>query len=213
MLLKASEECGLDIRTGLPDEEGTLRLAHALLPLRVPTIIACNKVDVPGARAQFEKVKAARGADVFACSAAVELALRKASEAGIIDYYPGAKDFRTTGVPTKKQEEALLGMRSLLLENNGSGVQEAIDCAVYQHLKGIVVYPVEDEHKCTNNKGEVLPDAFLVPRDTTAVQLAAMVHTDLAKKFIGAVDVKKRLRVGADHPLADGDVIKIIAGR
>ena len=213
MLLKSADECGLDIRTGLPDEAGTVRLAHALLKRRVPTIIACNKIDIAGARVQFEKVKAAKGEDAFACSAAVELALRKASEAGIIDYYPGAKDFRVIGTPTAKQEAALSGMKKLLLENNGTGVQEAIDCAVYRHLKGIVVYPVEDEHKFTNNKGEILPDAFLVPRGTTALQLAAKVHTDLAKKFIGAIDVKKRMRVGADHPLADGDVIKIIAGR
>lgn len=213
MLQKAADECGLDIRTGLPDEEGTLRLAHALLSRRVPTIIACNKIDIAGARAQYEQVKALKGSDAFACSAAVELALRKASEAGIIDYYPGAKDFRIIGTPTPKQQEALSSMQKLLSENNGSGVQEAIDCAVYRHLKGIVVYPVEDEHKCTNNKGEVLPDAFLVPKGTTAIQLAAMVHTDLAQKFIGAIDVKKRLRVGADHPLSDGDVIKIIAGR
>ncbi|VVC01687.1 Ribosome-binding ATPase YchF [uncultured archaeon] len=213
MLQKAAEDCGLDIREGLPDEEGTVRLAEALLPRRVPTIVACNKIDVPGARLQFDKIKAVRQKDTFACSAAVELALRKASEAGLVDYYPGAKGFRIIGNPTQKQKEALEGMQKLLSENSGTGVQEAIDCAVYQHLKGIVVYPVEDEHKCTNNKGEVLPDAYLVPRGTTALQLAAMVHTDLAKKFIGAIDVKKRIRVGADHTLADGDVIKIIAGR
>jgi hypothetical protein len=92
-------------------------------------------------------------------------------------------------------------------------VQQIIDYIVYQHLNCIVVYPVEDEHKFSNNKGEVLPDAYLVPRGTTALQLAAMVHTDLAHKFIGAIDCRRHIRVGAEHALENGDVIKIVAGR
>ena len=84
---------------------------------------------------------------------------------------------------------------------------------VYQKLRGIVVYPVEDEHRFSNHKGEVLPDALLVPQGTTALQLAAKVHTDLANKFVGAVDARRKIRVGAEHPLSDGDVIKIAASR
>ena len=95
----------------------------------------------------------------------------------------------------------------------GSGVQGIIDYIVYQKLGGIVVYPVEDEHKFANHKGEVLPDAFLVQKGTTALQLAGMVHTDLAGKFIGAIDVKRHIRVGASHVLENGDVVKIVAGR
>ena len=110
-------------------------------------------------------------------------------------------------------QEALEAMAHFLSANNGSGVQAAIDYAVYKKLGGIIVYPVEDEHRYCNNKGEVLPDAHIVPRGTTALELAAKVHTDLAHKFIGAIDAKKRIRVGADHRLEDGDVIKIIAGR
>ena len=213
LLNRAAGDCGLDISDGLPDEAGTLALARAILLRRVPTIIVCNKIDVPGARSEYAKVHAKLGKIAFAGSAAIELALRKAADSGLIDYYPGAKDFKITGSPSPKQQEALESMRTVLKENNGTGVQEAIDYAVYENLKGIIVYPVEDEHKCTNNKGDVLPDAFLVPKGTTAVKLAAMVHTDLANKFIGAIDVKRRIRVGADHELENGDVIKIIASR
>ena len=104
-------------------------------------------------------------------------------------------------------------MRALLAENGGSGAQEIIDWVVYRKLRGIIVYPVEDEHRCSNHKGEVLPDALLVPRGTTALQLAAKVHTELAQKFVGAFDVRRKIRVGAEHPLEDGDVIKISASR
>jgi ribosome-binding ATPase YchF (GTP1/OBG family) len=104
-------------------------------------------------------------------------------------------------------------MKAVLLENGGSGVQEIVDFVVYKKLGCIIVYPVEDEHRLVNHRGEVLPDAFLVPRGTTALQLAGKVHSDLAAKFIGAIDCRKHIRVGADHALEDGDVIKIVAGR
>ena len=104
-------------------------------------------------------------------------------------------------------------MQHFLSQNGGSGVQQIIDYVVYQHLGCIIVYPVEDEHKYSNNKGEILPDAYLVKNGTTALQLASMVHTDLAHKFIGAIDCRRRIRVGAEHVLGNGDVIKIIAGR
>lgn len=213
MLLSAALGCGLDVSGGLPDEEGVKRIARALVKKRLPVVVACNKIDVQGAREGFESVKAAAGVPAFPCSAAVELALRKASEKGVISYTPGAKEFAIVGAPDEKQREALLRMKALLAENSGSGVQEIIDHVVYRLLDCIVVYPVEDEHHYSNHKGEVLPDAYLVPRGTTALQLAARVHTDLAHKFIGAIDARKRMRVGADHPLENGDVIKIVAGR
>ena len=221
MLLRAADECGLDIDEGMPDEEGALLLARAVLKVRMPIIVAFNKMDAAGARENFEKAKDAEGeaaggseaGKIFPCSAAVELALRKAADRNLIDYVPGGKKFGVTGSPDEKQQEALGKMAAFVIANGGSGVQEIIDYIVYKKLKGIVVFPVEDEHKFANHRGEVLPDAFLVPQGTTAHQLAGMVHTDLARRFIGAVDVKRKIRVGADHPLADGDVIKIVAGR
>lgn len=213
MLHAAALECGLEIEDGLPSErEEVESLARALLKRRMPIVVAANKIDAPGARERFGRLKGGTEKPVFACSAAVELALRKAGEYNVIEYSPGAKEFKVTGNPDGKQQDALRRMAAVLMENGGSGVQEIIDWVVYQKLQGIVVYPVEDEHKASNHKGEVLPDAFLVPKGTTVVQLAAMVHTDLAQRFIGAIDVKGRIRIGADHPLADGDVIKIVAG-
>jgi ribosome-binding ATPase YchF (GTP1/OBG family) len=213
MVSHAAQECGLDVSTGLPDDEGTRRIARAIIERRMPLAVACNKMDAPGARRNFDAVKASLGEGAFPTSAAVELALRKAEEKGMIRYAPGATSFEVTGSPDARQAEALEKMKAFLAQNSGSGVQQAIDWTVYQKLRGMIVYPVEDEHKCSNHKGEVLPDAFLVPKGTTAVQLARMVHTELAQKFVGAFDVKKRIRVGAEHQLNDGDVIKIAASR
>jgi len=44
-------------------------------------------------------------------------------------------------------------------KNNGTGVQDAINRAVFELLDRIVVYPVEDENKLCNKQGDVLPDA------------------------------------------------------
>ena len=75
----------------------------------------------------------------------------------------------------------------------------------------IVVYPVEDEHHLTDKEGRVLPDAHLIPRGSTAKDLAYKVHTDLGDHFIRGIDARTHRVIGADHPLKDGDIISIIA--
>ncbi|MCX6769085.1 MAG: TGS domain-containing protein [Candidatus Micrarchaeota archaeon] len=213
MVMGAALVCGLDISRGAPDREGIERMARIIMKKRMPVVVACNKMDVAGAKAGYEKVKTECGLPSFPCSAAFELALRKAGEKKVIHYTPGSTSFEVLGTPDEKQTAALGYMQKFISENNGSGVQGIIDYIVYQKLGCIVVYPVEDENHFANHKGAVLPDAYLVPKGTTALGLAAKVHTDLAGKFIGAIDARKRMRVGADHQLQDGDVIKIVAGR
>jgi ribosome-binding ATPase YchF (GTP1/OBG family) len=82
---------------------------------------------------------------------------------------------------------------------------------VFKLLDLIVVFPVEDETHWTDKKGNVLPDAFLVPHGSTAADVAFKVHTDLGKHFIRAIDGRTKMVVGREHPVRDGDVIKIVA--
>jgi ribosome-binding ATPase YchF (GTP1/OBG family) len=84
---------------------------------------------------------------------------------------------------------------------------------VFHTLKQIVVYPVENENKISDSKGNVLPDSYLITEGSTALDLAFKVHTDIGSKFINAIDCKTKMRVGKDHQLKDGDVLKIVAGR
>ena len=58
---------------------------------------------------------------------------------------------------------------------------------------------------------EVLPDARLLFPGSTAKDLAQTVHADLAKGFLHAVDAKTKQRIGAQHQLKNGDVIKIVS--
>ena len=75
----------------------------------------------------------------------------------------------------------------------------------------IVVYPVEDENKFSDKKGNILPDAYMVKNGSTAKDLAFVIHSDLAKGFLHAVDARSKQRIGADHKLKDRDVVKIVS--
>jgi len=48
-------------------------------------------------------------------------------------------------------------------------------------------------------------------RKYSTKKIAETVHADLAKGFIHAIDVKTKQRIGADHQLKNGDVIKIVS--
>jgi len=69
----------------------------------------------------------------------------------------------------------------------------------------------EDETKLSNKDGQVLPDAKLLPENATAKNLAETIHQDIAKGFLFAIDAKTKQRIGADHQLKNGDVIKIVS--
>jgi len=86
-----------------------------------------------------------------------------------------------------------------------------INKAIFEFLDMIVVYPVEDENKLTDSQNRVLPDAFLLKNGSTALDLAAAVHTDIAEHFIKAIDVRTKRIIGKDHILKDNDIIKIIS--
>jgi ribosome-binding ATPase YchF (GTP1/OBG family) len=77
----------------------------------------------------------------------------------------------------------------------------------------ITVYPVEDIEKLTDHEGRVLPDAYLVPYGTTARQLAYMIHGELGKSFIYALEARTKKQLGEDYTLKDQDVISIIAAK
>jgi ribosome-binding ATPase YchF (GTP1/OBG family) len=153
---------------------------------------------------------------VVSCSAEAELALRRAADKGMIDYKPGDSSFnilRPDGL-TEAQKKALQTIREkILLRFGTTGVQEAINMAYFKLLKMIVVYPVEDIEKLTNHKGQVLPDAYVVPYGTTARQLAYLVHTEIGESFIYAVEAREKKRIGENYVLKDRDVISIVSAR
>jgi ribosome-binding ATPase YchF (GTP1/OBG family) len=193
-------------------EEDLLRLASAIRRASKPMIIAANKSDV-APEELVEKLQGLADQTVIKTSAEIELALRKASKASLVDYVPGAQDFNIADESklTPEQVKGLEHIRTVLGTSGGTGVQACIEKAVYELLDLIVVYPVEDEGKLVDHDGNVLPDAFLIKKGSTAKDLAYKVHTDLGDKFIRAIDARTKRVIGADHELNDGDIIKIAA--
>jgi ribosome-binding ATPase YchF (GTP1/OBG family) len=190
-----------------------LDLCVEIRALSKPMIIAMNKADIAPA-GNLDKVREL-GDMAVPTIAETELALKKASAGGLIKYVPGDAEFT---VPegskiNEGQRKALDYMAENMKKCNGTGVQTCIEEGVFKMLDCIAVYPVEDETKYTDHFGRVLPDCFLVPRGSTAKDLAYRVHTDLGDKFIRAVNAKTKRTVGADYVLQDGDVIRIVANK
>ena len=148
---------------------------------------------------------------IIPCMADMELALRRASSAGMIDYQLGSSEFTISNDANLngKQLEALNKMKDKLTSVGSTGVAEIIDKVLFDQLDHIVVYPVQDEGQWTDGDGKVLPDAFVVPQGITAKPLAYKVHSDLGDGFIKGVDGRTRRAVGADYELNNGDVLKI----
>jgi ribosome-binding ATPase YchF (GTP1/OBG family) len=193
-------------------DEQIFKLTDYVRSISKPIIIAFNKCD-KAPESLMAKREELKNYIVIPTSAESELALSNAAEKGIIEYTPGANDFTLLKKEdlTEKQHAALEYIRTHVLAKYGStGVQRCIDEAV-RMLDLIVVYPVEDEHHLTDKEGRVLPDAFLIPRGSTAKDLAYKVHTDLGDHFIRGIDARAHRVIGADHPLKDGDIISIIA--
>ncbi|MDI9614574.1 redox-regulated ATPase YchF [Methanothermobacter sp.] len=212
-IIEASRKVEADIYSWGKDE--LLEFLDELLRIAKPMLIVANKADIPEARKNIERLMDSYP-HVVPASAEAELALRRASEAGLINYIPGAGDFEIVDESglTDRQRLALEYIRENVLEVYGStGVQEAINRAVFDLLDMIVVFPVEDEHHYMDQRGNVLPDALLVPRGSGPRDLAYLIHTEIGDSFMHAVDARKGMRIAADHELEDGDIISIICSR
>lgn len=192
-------------------EEQLQKFASELRHSTKKMIIAANKIDKPAGKENFEKLKNAYPEiRIVPCSADSELALREANKAGLIEYVPGNKEFKILKDLTDRQHQALTIIRQNVLDVYGStGVQQILNTAVFDLLKYIAVFPA-GVHKLADSKGNILPDCFLIPNGSTALDFAFKVHTDLGKNFIKAIDVRTKQAVGKEHVLKHRDGIEII---
>ncbi len=196
-------------------EENLVNIATELRKRTKPMIIACNKMDISVSQQNFEKLQKEFPDYKFVpCSAEMELALREASKHGLIDYVPGESDFKLKD-ETKlndAQKNGLEFIRKFLQKHGSTGVQHMLDSAIFEFLKYIAIFPggvgkLQDQH------GNYIPDCFLLPENSTALDFAFKIHTDLGKYFIRAIDVKKRMTVGKEYKLHHRDVIEIISNK
>ncbi len=205
---------GMNLQTKKPLEWTETDITEFVKGLRKrtkPMIIAANKADLCHDLSVLNELKKIH--PTIACSAETELLLRKATKNGLIDYLPGDKNFKIKeGVNLNPQQKNALDVTAKVLSKlDGSGVQQILNSACFDLLKLIAVFPVEDETRLTNKDGVVLPDVKLLRPGSTARDLALVIHEDLAKGFLHAIDAKTKQRVGAEHQLKNGDVLKIVS--
>ncbi|MFH2111304.1 MAG: redox-regulated ATPase YchF [Candidatus Bathyarchaeota archaeon] len=215
-IAQALQEAGLDgFKSGQWTDEDFMGFATTLRKVSKPLIVAANKADRDGAEENVKRIRDA-GYRVVAICAEAELALRRAADAGLVEYTPGDGDFKIKSPEklSEGQRRALERIREKVFSKYGStGLQQAINEAFFSLLDMITVYPVENAEKLTNHHGHVLPDCYLVPRGTTAKQFAALIHTELAEGFIYALDARTKKRLGDTYILEDRDVIQIVSAR
>lgn len=189
--------------------------AKSIRQISKPTVIVANKMDLAPADRNFERLAKEFGeAFVLAASSDAELVLRRAEQNGYVTYVPGEEVVRVKEGEklSVEQREALTYVeRRVLSKWIRTGVQFALDICVLKLLGMNAVYPIEDTETLSDKKGNVLPDVFLVPFDSTVSHLAAQIHSELARTMIYAVDARTKIRLPTDYRLKDRDVIKIVA--
>ena len=183
-----------------------------LLRISKPMLIVANKADLPTAEENIKRLQE-KYENVIPASAESELALVKAAEVGLIKYISGDSSFEILeeGKLNETQKKALNYIKEHVLDKYGStGVQEALNKAIFELLDMLVVFPVEDEHKLCDGQGNVLPDAILIKSKSKPRDLAFVIHTDIGESFMHAMDARSGRRVGSDYELKSGDIISII---
>jgi len=193
------------------NDEQLKKFAHDLRHLTKPMILAANKCDKPLAKENLENLKKAYPElTIIPCSADSELALREANNHDLITYIPGEPDFTIKGELNEKQKSALNKIKQNVLEPfNSTGIQEILNNTVFTLLRYIAIFPAS-ANKLGDSKGNILPDCFLLPEGSTALDFAYALHTDFGKNFIKAIDVRTKQAVGKDHKLKHRDGLEIM---
>jgi hypothetical protein len=197
------------------NEKDIQNFCWSLREFSKPTLVIANKMDLPFAAENFQKLREKyKGLIVVPTSGEAELTLRRAEGKGLIRYVPGEERFEILKPQdlNDAQRSALAYIRRKVFgEYLRTGVQFALNIAVFKLLKMNATYPVADAEKMTDTNGRVLPDVYLMPAGSTVEELARAVHSDLLKGLVYALDVRTGLHLPTNYVLRDRDVLSIVS--
>ncbi|MFC1686027.1 redox-regulated ATPase YchF [Nanoarchaeota archaeon] len=205
------------LKSGLDPEKAAdwsrddlLSFAKILRKISKPMAIVANKCDTPAAAKNLKKLKEAfPNLMIVPCSAQAEIYLREMNRDGVIDYVSGEGKFSVKKELDEKQKKILDFIEENVFKIYGNtGVQQALNDIVFDLMKMIAIFPAGS--KLADSKGNILPDCFLLPPGSTALDFAYHLHTDLGKQFIRAIDARTKRVVGKEHELKNRDGIEII---
>ncbi len=191
------------------------KFASHLRRISKPTLIVANKIDVEGADKNFARLRERyNDSIVIPVSGDSEFSLRRAEQKGLIKYSPGSEQFEIikSDELNEKQTNALnFIQKEIMGEYMRTGVQFAINVAVFKLLKMNAIYPVANEKNLSDKKGRVLPDLILLKEGATINDLAKEIHSDLTKGLLYGKDLRYNLRLPIDYQLRDRDVVSLIS--
>ena len=205
-------EVSLPERPGAWSSSDLMKFAASLRRRSKPMIIAANKIDMERSKENYENLKKNfPELIVIPCSADSELALKEADKVGLIKYISGERTFQVLGSLNEKQKQALDKIKENVLDvfPDGTGVQTILNQAIFDLLGYIFVFPAS-ANKLGDSKGNILPDCFLLPAGSTALDFAFFLHTDFGKNFIKAIDAKTKKALGKSYELKNGDALEIV---
>ncbi|WP_254271955.1 redox-regulated ATPase YchF [Haloarcula marina] len=191
------------------DDDDRETLAREIRIRTKPMVIAANKMDTPAAQDNWDEVTADPEYEHLTfvpVSAHAEKALKNGEEQGVLDYRPGDDDFEVTADLPDEKAAGLEQIREFVGEFDGTGVQQALEIALFEELEAIAVFPGARKPQ---DDGTFLQDCFVLPDGSTAEDFAYFLHTDIGDGFLHAHDVRSGRQVGADTELDHRDVVEI----
>ncbi|ERH07667.1 MAG: putative GTPase, putative translation factor [Halonotius sp. J07HN4] len=203
---------GLDLDTETWDADDRQTLAREIRKRTKPMLIAANKMDTPEAQANWDEITSDPAYDHLTfvpASAHAEGALKTAADNGVVDYTPGDDDFEILGDPSTEQQAGLEQIRAFMTDYGGTGVQRAIETALFDVLGCIAVFP-GSANGSADEKG-VFRDCFVLPDNATTEDFAYFLHSDIGDGLLHGIDCRTERQVGADHALTHRDVVEIVS--
>lgn len=201
---------GLELDPETWDDADELELARAIRERTKPMVVAANKLDTPEGQANYEEITndpEYEDVTIVPCSVHAEKALKNAAEQGVVDYVPGDDDFEIVTDLSEEQEAGLEEIREFVTEFGGTGVQEALETALFEELGLKAVFTGDAGLNWTQGP---FPDVFLLPQDATAEDFAYHIHSDIGEGFLHGIDCRSKRQLGKDTVLEHNAVVEVV---
>jgi hypothetical protein len=203
---------GLDLDPEAWDEADREALAREIRKRTKPMVIVANKMDKPAAQENYDRIVDDPAYDHLTfvpASAHAEKALKGAAESGVVEYRPGDDDFDVVGEVSEEQAAGLEQIREFVTAFGGTGVQRALEAALFDELGCIAVFP-GSANGSGDEKG-VFRDCFVLPEGSTTEDFAYHLHSDIGDGLLHGVDCRSNRQLGSDHELSHRDVVEIVS--
>jgi len=203
---------GLELDPETWDDADRADLAREIRKRTKPMVVAANKMDTSEAQTNWETITTDSDYEHLSfvpASAHAEKALKNADEAGVVDYTPGETDFEIVDDVSGEQAAGLDRIGEFVAEYDGTGVQGALESAVFDVLGCIAVFP-GSANGSKDEKG-VFRDCFILPEGATTEDFAFHIHSDIGEGLLHGTDCRSGRQVGTGHELSHRDVIELIS--